>query len=102
LRRRHNTGCTGFHGLAAAGRDKTKITTAVGHELLGFICAIGTGPQTMARQFTYDMKMPKRGTLVAETRAVAHMLDRQDLPCFADDILPIRTPPNTAFAYMDK
>jgi len=36
--------------LAAAGKDKRKITTAVARELLGFIWAIGTRAETVARQ----------------------------------------------------
>jgi transposase len=36
--------------LAAAGKDKRKITTAVAHELLGFIWAIGTKAETTVRQ----------------------------------------------------
>ena len=36
--------------LAAKGKDKRKIVTAVGRELLGFIWAIGTRAETTARQ----------------------------------------------------
>jgi hypothetical protein len=36
--------------LAAAGKDKRKITTAVARELLGFIWAIGTRAETTVRQ----------------------------------------------------
>jgi transposase len=36
--------------LAAAGKDKRKITTAVARELLGFIWAIGTRAETVAKQ----------------------------------------------------
>ena len=36
--------------LAAAGKDKRKITTAVARELLGFIWAIGIRAETVARQ----------------------------------------------------
>jgi hypothetical protein len=36
--------------LAAAGKDKRKITTAVARELLGFIWAIGTRAETIANQ----------------------------------------------------
>jgi len=36
--------------LAAAGKDKRKITTAVARELLGFIWAIGTRAETVVRQ----------------------------------------------------
>ena len=36
--------------LAATGKDKRKITTAVARELLGFIWAIGTRAETVARQ----------------------------------------------------
>jgi transposase len=36
--------------LAAAGKDKRKITTAVARELLGFIWAIGTRAETIVRQ----------------------------------------------------
>jgi transposase len=36
--------------LAAAGKDKRKITTAVARELLGFIWAIGARAETVARQ----------------------------------------------------
>jgi transposase len=34
--------------LAAAGKDKRKIVTAVGRELLGFIWAIGSRPKRQA------------------------------------------------------
>jgi hypothetical protein len=37
--------------LAAAGKDKRKITTAVARELSGFIWAIGTRAETIARQW---------------------------------------------------
>jgi transposase len=36
--------------LAAAGKHKRKITTAVARELLGFIWAIGTRTETLAKQ----------------------------------------------------
>jgi transposase len=36
--------------LAAAGKDKRKIVTAIGRELLGFIWAIGTKAETAAGQ----------------------------------------------------
>src|SRR3979490_1355218 len=36
--------------LAAAGKDKRKITTSVARELLGFIWAIGTRAETTVRQ----------------------------------------------------
>jgi transposase len=36
--------------LAAAGKDKRKITTAVVRELLGFIWAIGTRAETTVSQ----------------------------------------------------
>ena len=36
--------------LVAAGKDKRKMTTAVARELLGFIWAIGTRAETVARQ----------------------------------------------------
>jgi transposase len=36
--------------LAAAGKDKRKIATAVARELLGFIWAIGIRAETVARQ----------------------------------------------------
>ena len=36
--------------LAAKGKDKRKIVTAVGRELLGFIWAIGTKAEATARQ----------------------------------------------------
>jgi transposase len=36
--------------LAAAGKDKRKITTTVARELLGFIWAIGTRAETVAKQ----------------------------------------------------
>jgi len=36
--------------LAAAGKDKRKIVTAVGRELLGSIWAIGTKAEATARQ----------------------------------------------------
>ena len=36
--------------LAAAGKDKRKIVTAVGRELLGFIWAIGTKAEATVRQ----------------------------------------------------
>jgi transposase len=36
--------------LAATGKDKRKIVTAVGRELLGFIWAIGTKAETTVRQ----------------------------------------------------
>jgi len=36
--------------LAAAGKDKREITTAVARELLGFIWAIGTRAETTVRQ----------------------------------------------------
>jgi len=39
-----------YSRLAAAGKDQRKIITAVGRELLGFIWAIGTKAETVARQ----------------------------------------------------
>jgi hypothetical protein len=36
--------------LAAAGKDKRKITTGVGRELLGFMWAIGTRAETIVEQ----------------------------------------------------
>ena len=36
--------------LGAAGKDQRKIVTAVARELLGFIWAIGTRAETVARQ----------------------------------------------------
>ena len=36
--------------VAAAGKDKRKITTSVALELLGFIWAIGTRAETIVRQ----------------------------------------------------
>jgi transposase len=39
-----------FSRLAAAGKDRRKIVTAVGRELLGFIWAIGIRAEAAARQ----------------------------------------------------
>jgi transposase len=39
-----------YSRLAAAGKDQRKIITAVGRELLGFIWAIGTKAETVARR----------------------------------------------------
>jgi transposase len=39
-----------YRRLAAAGKDKRKITIAVARELLGFIWAIGTRAETVAKQ----------------------------------------------------
>jgi transposase len=39
-----------YRKLSAAGKDQRKIVTAVARELLGFIWAIGTKAETVARQ----------------------------------------------------
>ena len=39
-----------FSRLAAAGKDRRKIVTAVGRELLGFIWAIGIKAETEVNQ----------------------------------------------------
>ena len=39
-----------YERLAAAGKDKRKIVTAVGRELLGFIWAIGTKAEATVMQ----------------------------------------------------
>ena len=39
-----------YQRLAAAGKDRRKIITAVGRELLGFIWAIGTRTEALCRQ----------------------------------------------------
>ena len=36
--------------LSAAGKDRRKIVTAVGRELLGFVWAIGTKAEAAAKQ----------------------------------------------------
>ena len=42
--------CKRYARLAAAGKDKRKIVTAVGRELLGFIRAIGIKTETVSKQ----------------------------------------------------
>jgi transposase len=39
-----------YQRLMAAGKDKKKIITAVGRELLGFIWAIGTRTEALSGQ----------------------------------------------------
>jgi hypothetical protein len=39
-----------FSRLSAAGKDRRKVVTAVGRELLGFIWAIGIEAEEAARQ----------------------------------------------------
>jgi hypothetical protein len=39
-----------YRKLGAAGKDQRKIATAVARELLGFIWAIGTRAETIAKQ----------------------------------------------------
>jgi hypothetical protein len=73
--------CTTFHGWPRQAETRQRSSTAVGRELLGF-----SAPWDPGR---------KRGVspLSVKRHVVAHMRNRHRLPCFVDDILPIRTLP---------
>jgi hypothetical protein len=69
--------------LSAAGRDKRKIVTAVGRELLGFIWAIGTRTETTARvptrEYQTDQSSLKPGPTAARP-VLEKQLQRQKQP----------------------